>query len=175
MKILFIIALSLGAAAAVALTVIYIAGSRMPREHTSQLKATFPADRAAVWDAITDYNGMPGWWPAVKSTRLERLTDGTEITWNKDSHGNEVPFKTTLLHPQQKLVRTIAGKDQPFGGSWTFDLADGAGGGTELTLTEDGWIQPPFYRAVARWFIGLDSNQKDFMAHLAKHLADKAH
>ena len=174
MKIVLVLVLGLIGAAGIALLVFYIAGSRMPREHRSQMKATFPADRATVWDAINDFDGMPGWWPAVKSVRIERLTDGTVITWNKDAHGNEVPFKTTVLQPQQKLVRMIASTDQPFGGTWTFDLADASGGGTVLTLTEDGWIGPPFYRAVAQWVIGLDATQKDFMAHLGKHLAAKA-
>jgi uncharacterized protein YndB with AHSA1/START domain len=174
MKIVLVLVLGLIGAAGIALVVFYIAGSRMPREHRSQMKATFPADRAAVWDAINDFDGMPGWWPAVKSVRTERLTDGTVITWNKDAHGNEIPFKTAVLHPENKLVREIVPTDQPFGGTWTFELDDAPGGGTTLTLTEDGWIQPPVFRAVAKWIVGLDTNQRDFIAHLGKHLAGSA-
>jgi hypothetical protein len=116
---------------------------------------------------------MPGWWAAVKSVRSELLLDGTLITWNKDAHGNEVPFKTTEMLPNLRLVRTIVATGQPFGGKWTFELADAPTGGTRLTITEDGWIDPPFYRAVARWFIGLDARQRDFLASLGRHLADK--
>ena len=130
----------------------------MPRGHRAQLTQTFPADRAAVWDAINDFDGMPRWWPAVKSTRLERLTDGTVLTWNQDAHGNEIPFKTTELKPYNKLVRMIAATEQSFGGTWTFELGRRPLGRDEaLTLTEDGWIGPPVYRAVAKWIVGLDS------------------
>jgi uncharacterized protein YndB with AHSA1/START domain len=174
MKIVLVVVLGLIVAAGIALLVFYVAGSRMPREHKAVISATFPADRAAVWDAINDFDGMPGWWPAVKSTRLEYLADGTALTWNKDAHGNEIPFKTTELKPYNKLVRLIAATDQPFGGTWTFELADAPEGGTRLTLTEDGWIGPPVFRAVAKWIVGLDSNQRDFMDHLGKHLAAKS-
>ncbi|MES1194806.1 MAG: hypothetical protein ABUL65_02855, partial [Opitutus sp.] len=59
----------------------------------------------------------------------------------------------------------------PFGGTWTFLLADAPGGGTQLTLTEDGIINPPIFRAIATWFMGLDTTQKDFIGALEKHLA----
>ncbi|MEO5959986.1 MAG: polyketide cyclase, partial [Opitutaceae bacterium] len=67
----------------------------------------------------------------------------------------------------------IAKEDLPFGGTWTFTLADAPGGGTQLTLTEDGTINPPIFRAMAKWFIGLDATQKDFIANLTKHLNAK--
>jgi uncharacterized protein YndB with AHSA1/START domain len=153
---------------------VYTAGALMPRTHRSQLTAVIPADRAAVWAAITDYESMPSWWPAVKSVRTERLPDGAEVTWNKDSHGQEVPFRTAEARPREKLVRVISSTSLPYGGTWTFELADAPGGATQLTLTEDGWIGPAILRALAKWFIGLDSMQRDFIAHLQAHLAAPA-
>lgn len=171
MKILLYVVVGLVALAALALLVFYVAGSRLPREHTSRKSARLPASRAAVWAAITDYAAMPQWWPAVKAVRTEKRPDGTELTWNADSHNREIAFRTAESRPNEKLVRVIVGDDLPFGGKWTFELADAAGGGTELTLTEDGFIQPPVFRAIMQWFIGLDATQRDFLAHLEKHLA----
>ncbi len=173
MKIALLIALGLVAAAVLAALVLYVAGSAMPREHRSRLTRTFHAERGAVWAAITDYAALPSWWPAVKSVRTEKGPDGAELTFNRDAHGQEVAFRTGELRPGEKLVRVIVGHDLPFGGTWTFELADAPGAGTQLTLTEDGWINPPMFRAIARWFIGLDSTQKDFLAHLEAHLAAK--
>ena len=51
------------------------------------------------------------------------------------------------------------------------ESADARGGGTQLTLTEDGFINPPMFRALAKWFFGLDTTQRDFLTHLEKHLA----
>lgn len=173
MKIALFILLGLVALLAVAALVFYVAGSSMPRGHRSVVTATFKASRAAVWTAITDYAATPSWWPAVKSIRTEKLPDGTELTWNKDSHGQEIPFRTGESRVNEKLVRVIAKDDLPFGGTWTFALVDAPGGGTQLTLTEDGIINPPIFRAMAKWFFGLDTTQKDFIANLEKHLASK--
>lgn len=171
MKIILLGVFALVTLLVLAALVIYVAGARMPREHRSVVAATLPANRTAVWAAITDYAAMPGWWPAVKAVRTETLGDGTGLTWNADAHGQEVPFRTGESRPGEKLVRVIATDRLPFGGSWTYELADAPGGGTVLTLTEDGFINPPMFRAIARWFIGLDATQRDFIAHLQQHLA----
>jgi len=157
----------------VAALVFYLAGSRMPRNHRSVISVSFRASRAAVWSAITDYRAMTSWWPAVKAVRFERLPDGTELTWNKDSHGRETPFRTGEALVNERLVRIIAKDDLSFGGTWTFELIDSPGGGTRLTLTEDGFINVAILRPIATWFIGLDATQRSFLDHLERHLAAK--
>ena len=174
MKITLFILLGLVALLLFVGLVFFIAGSQMPREHKSVVTATFKASRAVVWAAITDYAAMPKWWPAVQGIRIERLPDGTELTWNKDKHGQEIPFRTIESRPNEKLVRVIAKDDLPFGGTWIFELSDAPGGGTQLKLTEDGHIKPAIFRAIAQWFMGLDATQKDFVANLEKHLAGKS-
>mgnify|MGYP001556286271 CR=1 FL=1 len=173
MKIALFVLLGLGALLLVTAVVFYFAGSRIPRTHRSVVSFSFRASRPAVWAAITDYQAMPAWWPAVKSVRFERLPDGTEPTWNKDAHGKEVPFRTGESQLNEKLVRVIAKDDLPFGGTWTFELTESLGGGTRLTLTEDGFINVTLLRPIAAWFIGLDATQKDFLNHLEKHLTAK--
>ncbi len=173
-KVALLILIGLAALLAIAALVLYLAGSRMPREHRSIVSVPLNASRAAVWAAIIDYAAMPSWWPAVKGVRTEKLPDGTELTWNMDSHGREIPFRTGESRVNEKLVRIIAKDDLPFGGTWTFELADAIGGGTRLTLTEDGFINPAILRPIATWFIGLDATQKDFIANLEKHLAEKS-
>jgi uncharacterized protein YndB with AHSA1/START domain len=174
MKIALYVVLGLIVLAALAALVLQLAGSRMPREHRSQVTVTLPAGRAAVWSAVTDYAGMPAWWPAVKAIRMEKLPDGTELTWNTDEHGQQIAFRTREVRPRERLVREIvAQKDLPFGGTWTYEFADTADGGTRLTLTEDGFINPPIFRALATWVFGLDTTQKSYLASLQKHLATK--
>ena len=156
---------------ALALLGLYAAGAQMPREHHSQVAVTLPASRPSVWAAITDYAAMPAWWPAVKAVRTETLADGTLLTWNTDRHGKEIPFRTSESRPLEKLVRVLAKEQLPFGGTWSFELADARDGGTQLTLTEDGFINPPVFRALAKWFFGVDTTQRDFLTHLERHLA----
>lgn len=171
MKIVLLVLLGVIVLVAVAAGVLFVCGARMPREHRSVVTVTLAASRAAVWAAITDYAAMPAWWPAVKAVRTEKRPDGTVLTINQDSRGQEIAFRTGESRPGEKLVRVIATENLPFGGTWTYELADAPGGGTVLTLTEDGFINPPPFRAIATWFMGLDATQKDFIAHLEKHLA----
>ena len=170
--VLWVIA-GLIAVVALGVLVLYIGGSRLPREHRSQLTVTLRASRAAVWTALTDYAAMPQWWPAVKAVRMGQMPDGTELTFNMDKHGQEIPFRTVESRPNEKLVRMIANDQLPFGGTWSYELADAENGGTRLTLTEDGFINPPVFRAMAKWFLGLDTTQRDYLQHLEQHLAEK--
>jgi len=174
MKFLLIVLFSTIALLALAGVIFYIAGAQMPREHRSIVSVTLQANRTAVWSAITDYAVMPQWWPAVKAVRMEKLADGTELTWNTDAHNKQVPFRTGESRPNEKLVRVIATDQLSFGGTWTYELVDAGANNTRLTLTEDGIINPPIFRAIAKWFYGLDTTQRDYLAHLEKHLATSA-
>jgi uncharacterized protein YndB with AHSA1/START domain len=152
--------------------VLYFIGRALPERHTSRVTVVLPAARTAVWAVITDYAKMPGWWPAVKGVRLETRPNGEVWAWNKDAHDQEIAFRTREEKAPARLVREIMGEDLPFGGTWTFELAE-EDGQTRLTLTEDGFIKPPFFRVVAQYFIGLDATMKDFAAHLEKRVAAK--
>jgi uncharacterized protein YndB with AHSA1/START domain len=151
---------------------LYLIGRSLPEHHTSRVSIVLPAARPAVWAVITDYARMPEWWPAVQGVRQETRPNGETWTWNKDAHGQEIAFRTKEEIAPGKLVREIMGEDLPFGGTWTFELTE-EDGRTRLTLTEDGFIKPPFFRAVAQHFIGLDRTMQDFAAHLERRLAPK--
>ena len=152
--------------------VLYLIGRGLPEKHTSRLTVMLPVARPAVWAVITDYAKMPDWWPAVKGVRLETRPNGEVWTWNKDSHGSEIAFRTKEEQAPAKLVREIMGDDLPFGGTWTFELTE-EGGQTRLTVTEDGFVKPPFFRAMMQYVIGSDKNLKDFAANLEKRVAAK--
>lgn len=172
MKILLI---SLGVIAGLLVLVgliLYLLGCTQPERHTARITFTLPKPRAAVWAALTDYAAMPRWWPAVKAVRLETRANGEVFTWNTDAHGKEIAFRTREERAPAHLVREIAGDDLPFGGTWTYELAED-GGGTRVTLTEDGFIKPPFFRGVARIFMKPDATMRDFEQHFTPYVTAK--
>lgn len=169
--VLLIIAVLLGLLILAGL-VLYVLGRGLPVRHTSRLTVVLPAARPAVWAVITDYARMPDWWPDVKGIRLETQPNGEVWTWNKDSHGQEIAFRTKEESAPARLVREIMGDDLPFGGTWTFALVD-LGKSTQLTITEDGFIKPPLFRAIAQYFIGIDKTMKSFALHLEKRVTMK--
>ena len=172
MKIALLIVSSLVGLFVLAGLVLYLIGRSLPEQHTSRVTVVLPAARPVVWAAITDYAKMPEWWPDVKGVRLETRPNGEVWAWNKDAHDREIAFRTKTETAPVKLVREIMGDDLPFGGTWTFELVD-QGSSTQLTLTEDGFIKPPLFRAIAQYFIGLDRTMKGFATHLEKRLAIK--
>lgn len=172
MKIALLIIGSLLGLLVLAGLVLYFLGRSLPERHISRHTVVLPAARPAVWTIITDYTKMPEWWPDVKGIRLETRPNGEIWTWNKDSHGQEIAFRTKEETKPARLVREIMGVDLPFGGTWTFELAE-QGSGTALTITEDGFIKPPLFRAIAQYFIGLDRTMKSFASHLVKRVARK--
>lgn len=150
--------------------VMYLIGRGEPERHTARIRFSVAKPREAVWAALTDYAAMPQWWPAVKAVRFETRGDGTVLTWNKDSHGREIAFRTAAETRPSRLVREIVGEDLPFGGTWTYELSsDGAG--TAITLTEDGFIRPPLMRAFAKFFMKPDATMKDFATHFSAYVA----
>lgn len=172
MKIALLIVGSLVGLLALAGLILYLIGRSLPERHTSRVTVVLPIARPAAWAVITDYAKIPEWWPDVKGIRLETRPNGEVWAWNKDAHNREIAFRTKEETAPSKLVREIMGDDLPFGGTWTFDLA-ARGERTELTITEDGFIKPPLFRAIAQYFIGLDRTMKSFAASLEKRLAAK--
>ena len=67
------------------------------------------------------------------------------------------------------LVREIVGDDLPFGGTWTYDLAEDAGA-TRVTLREDGFVKPPLFRAIARLFMKPDATMRDFEKNFTRYV-----
>lgn len=151
---------------------LYLVGRAQPERHTATISFTLPKSRAVVWAALTDYAAIPSWWPAVKSVRLETRADGEVITWNTDGHGEVIGFRTKEAQPPAHLVREIVNTDLPFGGTWTYELADD-GPATRVTLTEDGFVTAPLFRGVAKFFLKPDATMRDFEKHFSAYVAGK--
>jgi hypothetical protein len=64
--------------------------------------------------------------------------------------GSTITLVITRDQPPISLETTIdAPPGSPFGGRWIYRL-ERSGSGTQLTLTEDGWIDHKFFRIVSR-------------------------
>ncbi len=152
--------------------VIYFVGRAQPERHTASISFTLPKARTTVWAALTDYAATPQWWPAVKAIRFETRPNGDIITWNTDPRGQQIGFRTTEEKAPARLVREITGDNLPFGGTWTYELAE-ENAGTRLTLTEDGFVKPPFFRGMMKLFMKPDGTMRDFERHFTPWVAKK--
>ena len=71
--------------------------------------------------------------------------------------------------PNTRMVTRVA-PNLSFGGTWTFELKPTSGGGTELTITEDGEIYNPIFRTLQKLFFSpyktIDTYQADLVRGL---------
>jgi hypothetical protein len=72
------------------------------------------------------------------------------------------------------MVARVIDPAGDFGGTWTYDLAPGEGGGTQVTITEDGEIYNPIFRVVARFITGYEATMESYLDALAAHVGQGA-
>jgi len=149
--------------------IVWSMGALLPETHRVSGTVHLNQPPEKVWAVLTDFAAIPKWWPDQVSARREERPGGKEVWLAGDRHGQEIPFETAEAVPPKRLVRRILDEGLPFGGTWTFELQPSAGG-TELTLTEDGFIRVSFFRFVARYIVGYRGTLDSFLGSLKKHL-----
>jgi hypothetical protein len=70
--------------------------------------------------------------------------------------------------PPERIVTRIADPSQPFGGTWTFEIARVPSGST-LTITERGEVYNPIFRFMARFVFGHSRTIDRYLADLDEH------
>jgi hypothetical protein len=66
-------------------------------------------------------------------------------------------------------VTRVADPDQPFGGTWTFDIGPDSGG-ARLTITERGEVYNPVFRFIARFVFGYTATIEGYLRSLREKL-----
>src|SRR5688500_13617192 len=97
MKVLIWIAASLLAVVIVVLVI----GWLLPVAHEASVTRTFTQPPDVLYRLIADREAYPQWWSGDPRIRSEVLQ----------------------ATPSRRFVTRITDRDQPFGGSWTFDIA----------------------------------------------------
>ena len=140
-------------------------GSRLSRTHTLTREVRLPAAPETVWQTITDVDAFPAWRGDV--TRVERLPDrGGATAWIEHGKNGRLTFVAERAEPPHLLVVRIADPDLPFGGTWTYRIAAVPGGST-LTITEEGEINNPLFRFMARFVFGYEATVVAYLSSLA--------
>ena len=156
----------------VAAIVMAAVGATLPREHAAtrhvRLKSATPA---AVWARISDEATAPTWRKEL--TRSVRLDDhnGHEVWGEEDTDGDTTAYETVEKRAPDLIVREIAGAIV-FGGQWRIEIAP-ADGGTLVTITENGWVDPPPIRFLAHFVFGFTSSMDTYLRDLAVSFGER--
>lgn len=138
-------------------------GAMLPVRHHASRKARYKASPDALFAVL---NGPPEWRTGVKSYGELPAEGGRRRWWEEDTHGDKITFELVEARPGERLQTRIADKGLPFGGTWTFDIARAADGGSELRITEDGEVYNVIFRFMARFFFGYHRSIETYLKDL---------
>ncbi|MHB8839638.1 MAG: SRPBCC family protein, partial [Gemmatimonadaceae bacterium] len=129
------------------------------------------AARDSVWTVLRNFGDYPKWHPDFKSSVKGERREGHEV-WVQDVAGMTMSIE--LLEVQQPsllVTEVITDEKSAWGGVWTYDLA-ASGSGTEVTITEAGWVKSPFYRVMMK-LMGTHSTMDGVLKHLGAKFGEQ--
>ncbi len=150
--------------------VLYVAGLFIPVAHvaSSSVRLRQPVD--SVWRTVRTLEESASWWPAISA--MERLPDkdGREV-WLQRQITGDLAMEVMESTEPVRLVMRIADDRLPFGGTWTYEIHEEAGG-SRITITEDGEIYSPFFRVMSRFFLGYHGTQESYLTALSERFGE---
>jgi len=148
-----------------------LVGASLPVRHHATRKARFPVSPQVLFAVIA---GSPDWRPGVKRFAALPERDGRRQWWEEDSHGQKITYEVLEDYAPTRLVVRIADPKLPFGGTWSYDIAPAAGGGSELRITENGEIYNLFFRFMSRFLLGYTATIETYLRDLGAKFGQAA-
>ncbi len=148
----------------------YVYGRSLPREHEATSRVTIVASPDTVFAVIRNIGATGEWWSDMKSSR--RLTGGMRESWEENmGSAGVINIEISKVVPGKSMVHTILGAEkQGWGGTWTYEVA-ATGVGTQVTITEAGFVDSPFFRVLMKLrgkYRTLDSYLTSLGAHFGE-------
>jgi uncharacterized protein YndB with AHSA1/START domain len=150
----------------------YGAGVLIPRDHVASLSIDLAAPPDRVWPLISDFGNTAKWRSDITAVRLQPQPDG-RVRFLEASSQGEIPFEVVSQEAPHRPVVRVVDDDQPFGGTWTWDLQP-SGTGTRLTITEAGFVKSPIFRTMGLIFFSPTQTIDAYLRALAKALGETA-
>ena len=124
-----------------------------------------PAD---VYALVADVASYSQWWSDVSNVEMLPAEPGV-VRFREHMTSGAVVMEVVETVPPQRFVTRIADPDQPFGGTWTFEIAPDPAG-SRLTITERGEVYNPIFRFMSRFVFGHTATLDSCLAALTAHL-----
>ena len=118
-------------------------GAMLPRNHKASRTLRMKRQPAEVWPAV------------LQATQA-----------------SDVPVDVLESQPPHRLVTRVTEMEKNFGGTWTIAIA-AVPAGSEVTITEDGWVANPIFRFVSRLVIGHHATMDGTLKKVAASLHEE--
>jgi hypothetical protein len=149
----------------------FVAGLFLPVGHVAASSVTLSHPVDTVWTIVRDLDGYPNWWRDVKSSRRDPDAGNREIWVQTDAEDQEIALEVVESMPPRLMITQIADERLPFSGRWTYQI-EPFGGGTRVTIVEEGEIFNPIFRLLARYFIGHHGTIDRCLEALGEHFGE---
>lgn len=148
-----------------------VVGLLLPRTHRATSSIQISKPPGDVWSAIRDLGRVPEFWPDIKTSVRQPDREGHEVWLQTMKNGFALPLVIEEDRPPARLVTRIAIEGKaPFGGSWIYEVAE-SGGGTRVTVTEDGFVDNPFFRVISK-LMGYHNTLDGYLKALARRFGE---
>jgi uncharacterized protein YndB with AHSA1/START domain len=152
----------------VLVAIVVVVGWMLPVAHVASRSASLNASPETVWRTITDVDAFPAWRSGIRNVeRLPNRNGGA--VWVEDGTDGRITLAVERSEPPHTLVTRIADPELPFGGTWTFTIMPAPNGCT-LTITENGEVYNPVFRAMARFVFGYETTMATYLDELARRV-----
>lgn len=152
---------------------VYGYGTNLPESYELTRSATYDQPIGALWQAITDYEKLPGWSKHVEKAERREEQEGFPVWRLYLSDGHYMDVQAVKEEEPSFYVSRIAETDLPYGGSWTFALLKKGETTTEITLKEEGLIVSPFWRLVREFALGEGAAAESYLRELGEKFGEK--
>lgn len=165
---LFSVGLIAGGALVALVVAVVAIGACLPRHHVATRSQRYAAPPDVVWARIATPLEGAAWRSGLTAVAAAPAIHG-HTSWTETSRQGSIRYVEDEAVPFERRVVRIADDTLPFGGRWIFVLQP-EGGGTRLTITEEGEVKNPLFRFVSAVVIGHTATIDTYLRDLARHL-----
>ncbi len=164
--------LALWTIAGLVLLVVAIAsvGALLPVAHVASRSGDFEQPPDTLYGVVNDVARYPEWWSDVSRVEMLEPVDG-RVRFREHMTTGPIVMEIVEARPASRVVTRIADPDQPFGGTWTFEITPTAGG-SRLTITERGEVYNPVFRFMSRFVFGHTGTLESFLRALGARFGE---
>jgi ribosome-associated toxin RatA of RatAB toxin-antitoxin module len=145
---------------------VFAIGWFLPAGHVASRSASFARSPQDIYAVVSDVATYPRWWPELSQVEMLPTTTG-RVRFRQHTSNGPLVMEVVERVPPSRFVTRIDDPDQPFGGTWTFELTPEAGG-TRLTITERGEVYNPLFRFLSRFVFGHTGTIDSFLTALSQ-------
>ena len=149
--------------AVIAVGAAWALGSALPRTHEETRSALIEVPAHRLYPVLVTPESFPEWRTGI--TRVDR-PDSDRFT----EHGPDGPMTFRFLDrtPPSRLVVAIDDPEQPFTGTWTFELTPEGHNDllTRVRITERGEVPNPVFRAIAKVMMSPGDTMETYLKDL---------